>query len=210
MAIALDIRFAPGDENRLLSKLDPKRYAWAMKEALNRTATNVATFGHKKVAKEMGLTAKQLYKRGRRTQGGNKFGTVSRGRRASIRKLRTTVTGYGRPFNVTRWDGTPVNNNRATQHSAWGRRIQLEKTWMLMRKPGNPIVKRRGKSFTGVFGPGVAQMMEKPVILTPMQRFANRRFRVHWRSRLRFAFEARTVPLAQEDAHRGRALREQH
>ena len=195
-ALTLQIKFAPGDEQKLLSLLDPKRYQWAMKEALNRTAGNTAEFGLKKVAKYMGLSETQLKKRGRFTQGsGKKFGAVSRGKRATQRRLAAEVKGYGKPFNAVRWDGEALGGaKRGVQHSAWGRHQINMKAWQLTNKPGKPLVIRDGKSFRGLFGPGVVKVLERDDIERSMAKYANRRFRGHWRSRLTYAFNVDQLP----------------
>ena len=101
--------------------------------------------------------------------------------------------GVGRPFNVTRWGGLalygPDGRQAATRHHAWGTPRILQDTWQLVNEPGQPIVLGEGASFRGVYGPGVAQTLEVKEISVAMQRFTNRRFRHHWRSRLRYAFE---------------------
>ena len=194
--VQLSIKWAPGDEKKFLSLLDPKRYKWAMKESLNRTAGNVATFGVKKVAKEMGIPEGNLKKRGRFAVGsGKKFGAVSKGRGATARRLAAEVKGYGKPFNAVRWNGAALGDGkRGVKHEAWGRPQVNLKAWQLTNKPGKPLVIRKGKSFRGLYGPGVTNVMQKPEIEQSMQKFANRRFRGHWRSRLAFAFNTDQLP----------------
>lgn len=199
--ISLDIKFPQGA--RGLRLLDAKAVNFAEYTALNRTANNVQKKALELVSKDMGIPVSKLRKRGRSVTAGAKFGTVSKGRRASRRRLETTVTGYGRPFNAGRWGGEEVRAGASvslggrrrkrrgggvvlgTTHSAYGRNQFAKNTWMLNN---GAIVKRKGKSFEGVFGPGVGQVMEKRDNIRKLQREAILRFNNHFGVALRFAF----------------------
>ena len=95
--ISLNVRIPQGA--RGLRLLDAKAVRTAEFIALNRTAANVQKLSLKLVAEEMGITVAKLRKRGRRVTG-RAFGAVSKGKRATPRRLLVKVTGYGRPFNV--------------------------------------------------------------------------------------------------------------
>ena len=183
MALTLSVEWAPGDRQRMISLLDPRRYEWAVRQSINRTAGNVAKAAHAKVAKDMGISKSKLLKRRRRTSASSaKFGSVGRGKRATRRRLEAEVVGFGRPFNATRFEGKPLyggvgRRQTATYHKSYNRPQVATGTWMLTKKAGNPIVTKSGNSFRGVYGPGVAWVMEQPENLRFLQRFANRRFR---------------------------------
>ena len=69
--------------------------------------------------------------------------------------------------------------------AAYGREQFARNTWMLKN---GAIVKRKGRSFEGVYGPGVAQVMEKRPILRKLEREAVVRFNNHFGVALQFAF----------------------
>ena len=199
--IELDVRIDRRDEARALRWLDPGRVAWAESQAVNRTAANVQTKALELVGEAMGISVSKLRKRGRGATARGKFGAVSRGRAARPKRLITAVTGYGRPFNVTRWGGQEIRAGASvslkgrkrrgkgrvvgTTHRAYGREQTALRTWML---PSGAIVVRDGDSFRGVYGPGVAQQMETPEIMGALEREALKRFGEHFRDAVRFAF----------------------
>ena len=182
-------------ETRVLSFLNPRRVRWAEKEAVNLTTAHVARFAHRLVAEEMGISPTKLRKRGRSARpGGRAQGTVSRGRRATTRRLFSTVNGYGKPFNVTRWNAQEVKEGKrvvGVTHKAWGRQQLAPRTWKLGVK-GGPVVKRADGQVRGVFGPGVTHVMEYPHIMGRLKRRAQRRFGVTFIRRLRYAFSSQS------------------
>lgn len=210
----IDIRleFPPGAQIKLLRLLDPKVMAIAEAQALNRTRNNVRTLAIKLVAKEMGITTAKLKKRGRDVQvslrdsakKSGKFGTLANGRNATRRTLHTSIRGFGRPFNVGRWDAQEVRGGASTslkgrkrkgtgrvlgtQHSAYGRAQFAQRTWML---ENGAVVKRDGDSFSGVYGPGVTQVMEYRHIRRKLEQEAVAKWDQHFRSAVDFAFTAR-------------------
>ncbi len=203
--IDIKLEFPPGQQIRLLRILDPKAMETAEAQALNRTRNNVQTLAIKLVAKEMGVTTAKLKKRGRDVQvnlrdsakKSGKFGALTKGRNATRRRLHTSVRGFGRPFNVGRWDAQEVRlpgvaggKGRAlgVTHRAYGRRQFAKKTWML---ENGAVVKRKGRSFQGVFGPGVTQVMEYPHIRRKLERKAIDKWNQHFKSAVQFAFTSR-------------------
>lgn len=186
-----DIRVTPERGTRLDRLIDPKAVAWAEAQALNRTAGNVQTVGLTEVSKAMGVPVTKLRKRGRAKapkRPSGKFGAVTKGRKASRRRLETSVIGRGRPFNAGRWNGADVvvaGRTVATMHEAYGRKQIAKRTWRLKN---GAIVKRKGASFEGVFGPGVAQMMERASVVRRMEREAVERFEHHFSQAIDFAF----------------------
>jgi len=214
--IDVKIQFDKHQQRRLLELLDAKAMAFAEAQALNRTRANVQELALRLVSDDMGIPVSRLKKRGRDVRDSNKksgkLGAISPGRRASARRLITSLRGFGRPFNVSRWDGAVIREGSAvslktgrtkkgkgraigTTHKAYGRRQFARDTWMI--KSG-AIVKRDGSSFEGVYGPGVTQVMEKPVIVRKLSRFAQKRFDHHFKQAVEFAFSStgqRTVNL---------------
>lgn len=186
--IDLRIEFPRG--TRLDRLIDPRAVEWAEAQALNRTRNNVHKVGLEVVARAMGISVSKLRKRGKMTSRGRsgKFGAMAKDRRATRRRLRTAVIGTGRPWNVTRWNGQVVRvagRVAGTSHEAYGRRQVAPRTWML---PSKAIVVREGRSFRGVFGPGVGQMMQRRDVLSAMQGEALKRFPRHFSSAVDFAF----------------------
>jgi len=195
--ITLKVELPKGEQAKLLRLLSPKRFEEAEAQALNRTANNVQKFGLELVSSYMGIPKSKLNRRGRSvsaTKTGGKFGAISKGRRASRKRLATDVLGVGRPFNVTRFNATVVRSNKrqtGVTHRAWGVTRTLEKVWMLVNKPGRPVVVREGKSFRGVYGPGVGQVLDITRHRRLMERHAQERFEFHMVSRLRYKFGAK-------------------
>lgn len=195
--IRISAKFDATSERRIAQFTNPRRVRWAEKEAVNIAGTRTAKLAHKLVADEMGIDRAKLRKRGRQVKPrGKNHGTVSRGRAATLRKLRTTVDGYGKPFNVTRWDAKPIKEGNRTVgvfHEAWGRRQFAPRTWRLNVR-GNPIVKRDASKgyVNGVFGPGVTHVMEYPHIERQIVRRAQRVLRVQFVKRLRYAFSSQS------------------
>ena len=214
--IDIKLEFPPGAQIKFLRLLDPAVMAGAEAQALNRTRDNVRTLAIKLVAKEMGITTAKLKKRGRDVQvslrdsakKSGKFGAVALGKDATKRTLSTSVRGFGRPFNVSRWGGelvlpgASVSISRTgkrrkrkgkgrplgTVHSAYGRQQFAPNTWMLKNKA---IMVRDGASFRGVYGPGVTQVMEYPNIRRILERLAVKKWDQHFKSAVEFAFTAR-------------------
>ena len=205
MVVQVKVEFPPGQEVRLLRLLDPKTLAKAEAQAVDRTARNVQQEALEAVSDEMGIPVKKLRKRGRGVSGRGSFGTVSKGRKPTARRLSTTVTGYGWPFNVSRWDAQPIYSGEsstlsgrrrrakgrrrvvAVRHRAYGREQVVAGTWLL----GNgAVVVMSGESFRGVWGPGVGQQMEKPHVMRRLERVAQERFLYHFREAARFLFSA--------------------
>ena len=200
----IDIRVKTPDI-RSLRFLDGKGVLFAEAQALNRTASNVHKKGVQLVARELGVPAKDIFKRGRKLKSSTKFGTVSKGKKALPRRLEVGVTGYGRPFNVGRWKGAEIRagasvgisksgkrrNQKGTRvvvgvtHSAYGRDQFTPKAWMLNN---GAVVVRKGKSFRGVWGPGIAQIMEKPKVEAKLRKKAIEKFDKHFASSLKFVF----------------------
>lgn len=213
----IELRVAnPRDLDRqFLRVLDPKAVAFAEVEALNRTAANVQTLALELVSEDMGIPKSKLRKRGRGARAGAKFGTVSKGRKARARRLSTSVSGYGRPFNVTRWKAEEVREGASTSlkgrkrkgkggvlgvtHNAYGRTQFTRNAW-IAPWPGNPVILRKGDKLKGVFGPGVAQVLEKRKNLRRLETTATTRFEQHFASRLQFAFSRGGTRVV----HRGR------
>ena len=201
--IQIDVRVPKTQELRLLRLLDPKTMAKAEAQAVERTAKNVQTEALEAVSDEMGIPVAKLRKRGRGVSGRGSFGAISKGKKATPRRLSTTVTGYGRPFNVSRYGGeaiyagasTTLSGRKrrrqkgarvvATRHKAWGEERVLPGTWMLQN---GAIMVRSGKSFRGVFGPGVAQEMERPPVMRRLEKLATERFLHHFREAAKFLF----------------------
>ena len=163
--------------------LDGRAVQFAEAQAINRTAGNVQKEAVSVVAEKMGVPRSRIYKRGKRAKGANKFGTVSRGRRANARRLETTITGYGRPFNVSRWNAHKVAGG--VKHAAYGREQIAPGTWKI---PSGAVVVRKGQSFRGVWGPGIGQVMEETSTTLHLTRFAQAKFDGHFDSALKFAF----------------------
>ena len=192
--IDLRVEIPAREQTRLLRALDGRAVNWAEVQALNRTRNNVQTTGLEAVAGAMGIKVSKLRKRVRKLEVGQlrasgKFGTVAKGRNATRFRLETSVRGFGRPFNVSRWNAKPIRDARgrvvAVTHSAYGREVTAERTWLL----GNgAVVTRSGNSFRGVFGPGVAQMMERRDVRKAMEQEAIKRFPQHFKSAIEFAF----------------------
>jgi hypothetical protein len=194
-----------------LRLLDPAAMLASEAQALNRTRNNLQTAAIELVADEMGIPKAKLAKRGRRvsvalSKSGSKagkFGAVSKGRNATRRRLETSVRAFGRPFNVGRWDGQEVREGASTSlsgrkrkgkgravgttHSAYGRRQFAPGTWRLKN---GAIVKRHGKSFRGVYGPGVAQVMEYPHIRRKLDALALKQFDRHFSAAVAFRFSS--------------------
>lgn len=188
--IELRVRMRP--PLRDLKIFNPRVYARAEAQALNRSRNNAQTEAIKVVAKAMGVPRSRLKKRGRFSVGNpnarsGKFGAMAKGKNANTRRLETAVIARGRPFNVTRWGGKAIKGKGrrvvATQHSAYGRQQVARKTWMLKNRA---IVVRQGKSFRGVYGPGTAQQFEKPQVIKRVQQVVIKRFPGHFRSALRY------------------------
>lgn len=180
-------------QQRLLKTLSPRAVQFAETQALNRTAANVQKVGINRVARAMGIKRSQVRKRGKSVsaRAGTKFGAVSRGRKATRARLFTSVIGAGKPFNVRRWDAKPVKvagRTVATEHAAYGRRQIAKRTWQL---PSGAVVVRSGNSFRSVFGPGIAQMMERRDVMQAMQTEATARFPGHFAQAFEFAFSSR-------------------
>jgi len=210
--IDIKLEFPPGQQIRLLRILDPKAMETAEAQALNRTRNNVQTLAIKLVAKEMGITTAKLKKRGRRVEvslrdaakKSGKFGALTKGRNATRRRLHTSVRGFGRPFNVGRWNAQEVRAGESTSlkgrkrkgqgrsigvtHAAYGRRQFAKQTWMLKN---GAVVKAHGASFKGVYGPGVTQVMEYRHIRRKLEREAVMRWDQHFKSAVQFAFASR-------------------
>lgn len=211
MALSIQVNLPPGEEQKLLKILDPKRYQWAVKSAINRTSANVQRFTIKQIAKELGTTPSKIKRSGRAVLTSGSFGSVAKGRAATIRRPETSLIGTGRNFNVTRFNAIPLHGRRekgattsgqiGVRHEAYNRDQSAMRTWMLVNKPGRPVVKRvdgltktKRAKLEGVYGPGVRWYMEQPKILLSMTRFTQRRFRHHWRSRLAYAMRSRGFP----------------
>ncbi len=194
--LSLRVEFPKGTSRRLLQLLDPGRVKWAEAEALNSTAGKVQRLGVQLVSQQMGIPPAKLAKRGRRVFGSSadKYGTVSRGRRANRRRLFVTVHGVGRPFNVVRFKGVPIRQGSrrvvGVQHQAWGRTQVAMGVWQLVNMPGRPFVIRQGRSFRGVFGPGVRHVLEYPHISGALLREAQRQFPRFFANRIEYAFSA--------------------
>jgi len=210
--IDIKLEFPPGEQIRLLRILDPKAMASAEVQALNRTRNNVQTLAVKLVAAEMGITTARLKKRGRRVdvsvqdsaKKSGKFGAVTKGRNANRRTLSTSVRGFGRPFNVGRWGAEAVKGGASTSlggrrrkgkgrvlgvvHSAYGRRQFARGTWQLKN---GAVVKRQGRSFEGVYGPGVTQVMEYRHIRRKLEAEAVKRWDQHFKAAVEFAFTSK-------------------
>lgn len=208
--IDLTVKVRPGDVSRLRQFLSPSKVEAAEAQALNRTAANVTKESLRLVADDMGIPVSKLAKRARartipvrdNNHSSGKFGSVGKGRKATRRRLRTSVVGRGRPFNVSRWKAEEVKGGASVSlkgrkkkgtgrvlgvlHSAYGRQQFAAKTWRL---PNGAVVVRRGESFRGVYGPGVGQVMERRHIVRKLTMEAQKRFDGHFASALRFYFD---------------------
>lgn len=210
--IDVRVKLPNGERVKVLRLLDGKAMQFAEVQAINRTAANMQKLALKIVARKMGVTTAQIKKRGRGTtaRGGatkkaGKYGTISQGRKANRRTLSTTVDGYGRPWNAGRWEGREIRSGATsgvggrrdargggtvigTTHSAYGRPQVALRTWRLKN---GAIVKRKTfnkQSFTGVYGPGIGQQMEKPKVARPLTKYAQKQFAKHFKASVEFAF----------------------
>lgn len=192
--LSVKVELPNREQVKLLRFLSPKRVQFAEKEALNQARNDGQRLSLRLVAKYMGIPESKLKKRGK-FLGGKKYGAVSKGRNASMRKLYTSIIYAGRPFNVKRYNANVVKEGRRTIgvfHSAWGTRRFIEGAFELQKK-GTPIlIRSASKGYArGVYGPGVAQTwqnddsMRKQVV-----RRVQRRFKVAFRGRLRYAFSS--------------------
>jgi len=184
--------------------LSPDRMLIAESQALNRTRANVNKLAVKIAAQKLGVKPAKIAKRARAQTRGGKFGAVGPGEEATRTRLETSIIGRGRPFNVGRWRAKVVRagasqslsgrNRRGTgvvlgvTHSAYGREQFARSAWMLNN---GAVVKRRGQSFTGVFGPGVAQQLEAPDVVRRLERLTQRQFARHFASAVRHQYGRR-------------------
>ena len=213
----LDIRVElPGPQQvKLLRLLDPKRVTFAEREALNGTARDVQKTALKAISKEMGIPRSKLAKRGRRVDRSSRTGKMGTAPvlRATNRRLISGIVGYGRPFNLVRFNAqvirggatSSIQTGRARKgggrvigitHEAWGRKQAAIGLWQL--KKGGPIVKRTGRwtgkrgGIEGAYGPGMTHVMQYPHIERRLQRVAVRVFPGRFKKRLRYAFSSQS------------------
>ena len=191
--------------------LDGKAVAFAERESLNGTAAAVQRTARKEISDAMGVTETALRKRGRTVAARNsktgKVGALPL-KRASRRRLVASITGYGRPFNLTRFKAQEVRTGSSTGltgrrrrgrgmalavvHEAWGRR-QVAMGMFVLPVAGKPVVVPRGaKGLRGAYGPGVTHVMEYPAIVRAMQDRATLEFPRRFRERLRYAFSSKS------------------
>ncbi len=210
--LEIRVRLPAAQQTKMLRFLDPKRVAFAEREALNGTARDVQKTALKAISKEMGIERSKLAKRLRRPSPGSRQVGAVGVRRATTRKLVSATIGLGRPFNLKRFKPEVIRagavssvKSRKTKrgggrvigitHEAWGRRqaaIGLFELW-----PGGPIVKRVNKDWKAkrgaidsAYGPGVTHVMEYPHIATRLEKLALRVFPGRFKKRLRYAFSS--------------------
>lgn len=206
--IDVTVKLPDGEISKLRRFLHPDKMSFAESQALNRTRANVNKLALKLVAEDMGIPLSKLAKRARartvsrdNNSPSGKFGGVGPGRKATRRRLTTSVIGRGRPFNVARWKAKEVRSGASvslkgrnkkgsgtvlgTLHSAYGREQFAKKAWRLKN---GAVVVRHGASFRGVYGPGVGQVMEKREIVRKLVMETQKRFDQHFTSAIRFAF----------------------
>lgn len=206
--LAINVRMTSRSKRNIRALTNPGAVDWAEAQALNRTAVNVRDVGIKRVAKEMGLSASKLRKRGRGADFRNKrqHGAFSQTRKANKRRAQAVLQGFGRPFNINRWKNKPIYAGSRTSlktgkvtrprgvqqvigvtHKAWGDTTTIGGVWRL--KNGAYMV-RDGDSFRSVYGPGVTHVLGYPDVARFIRRYANRRFRHHFDRAMAYAFSA--------------------
>lgn len=206
--IDVQVKLPDGEIRRLRRFLNPDKMNFAESQALNRTRANVNKLALNLVADDMGVPVSKLAKRAKvrtvsrdNNSPSGKFGGVGPGRKATRRRLTTSVIGRGRPFNVSRWKAKEVRAGASvslkgrnkkgggivlgTLHSAYGRQQFAQKAWRLNN---GAVVVRKGNSFRGVWGPGVAQVMSKRALVRKLEIETQKRFDQHFTSAVRFAF----------------------
>lgn len=197
MAIGVTVEIPRNTSLRIARLLDPKRMAFAEAQAINRTTGNIATFGLQLVSEEMGIPKSKLLRRGRKLffspSTDEKYGRVSKGRKATVRRLLSEVQFAGRPFNIVRFDGklTYGKNGRSNgvTFNAWeGQQTTKGPIWQLKNKPGRPIVIKKGDTFRSFYGPGVRDVAKLPKIQRQLEGEALRRFDEHFASAVQFAY----------------------
>ena len=194
---------------RIARLVDGRAVNFAEREALNGTASAVQRVAIKQIADEMGLQPKDLRKRGRdvrnRASRTGKVGSLPI-RRASRRRLVAILQGFGRPFNLTRFNAqeiksgsrTNLKSGRTTRgkgrtigvvHEAWGRRQAVLGLFTLPVK-GKPVVVREGNRLRGAYGPGVTHVMRYPHIMRALELEAMTEFPKRFAERLRYAMSS--------------------
>lgn len=169
--IEMQISVPHTTERRVARWTDPARLAKAEAQALNRTVNNLQKAAQDALSEEMGIPKSRLRLRGRFVSARTRQQGALPRRHANRHYLEAVLSGYGRPFNLSRWGAKPVYGARrgsgrgsytslktgrvvnprkskrgrvlGVQHSAWGRNQFAPRLFMLPLA-GRPVVKATG------------------------------------------------------------------
>lgn len=212
--IALRVRL-PRNQ-RFLRMLDGKAVNFAEREALNGTVGVVQKTAIKAVSDETGIPVRNLRKRGRSVNPRSTSGKMGAfpTKKATRHKLAATLTGLGRPFNLSRFNAKEITAGSSSSiktgrtrrkrgkalgvvHEAWGRKQVAMGAFRLGKGNRGPVVVptgSKGKSkrggLRGAYGPGVTHVMRYPQVVSKIEKAAKREFPRRFASRLRYAFSS--------------------